>query len=51
VEQAIYEAAPDIAGIVVEGYVEKENLTAGFVPLASLAASGRPALQEMQESS
>jgi Fe-S cluster biogenesis protein NfuA len=51
VEQAIYEAAPDIAGIVVEGYVEKENLTAGFVPLASLAASGQPALQEMQESS
>jgi Fe-S cluster biogenesis protein NfuA len=45
VEQAIYEAAPDITGIVMEGYVEKQS-TAGFVPLASLAATGHPAFQE-----
>jgi Fe-S cluster biogenesis protein NfuA len=45
VEQAIHEAAPDVSAIVMEGYVEP-TATAGFVPLASLAASGRPALQE-----
>jgi Fe-S cluster biogenesis protein NfuA len=45
VEQAIHEAAPDISAIVMEGYVEP-TATAGFVPLASLVASGRPALQE-----
>ncbi len=45
VEQAIHDAAPDITGIVMEGYVEP-TATAGFVPLASLAASGHPALQE-----
>jgi Fe-S cluster biogenesis protein NfuA len=46
VEQAIYEAAPDISGIVMEGFVEKTS-TAGFVPLASLAA---PAQQVIPES-
>ena len=38
VEQAIYEAAPDISGIMMEGFVENASTTAGFVPLASLAA-------------
>jgi len=38
VEQAIYEAAPDISGIVMEGFVEKTSTT-GFVPLASLATA------------
>lgn len=51
VEQAIFEAAPDIAGLVVEGYVEKGNLMAGFVPLASLDGGARPALQEVRENS
>jgi Fe-S cluster biogenesis protein NfuA len=46
VEQAIHDAAPDITGIVMEGYVGNQTATAGFVPLASLAASGHPALQE-----
>ena len=46
VQQAIYEAAPDISGIVMEGFVEKTS-TAGFVPLASLAA---PAQQVIPES-
>ena len=45
VEQAIYEAAPDISGIVMEGFVEKTS-TAGFVPLASLAATAQQAIPE-----
>lgn len=45
VEQAIYEAAPDISGITMEGYVEKTS-TSGFVPLASLAATAQQAIPE-----
>jgi Fe-S cluster biogenesis protein NfuA len=45
VEQAIYEAAPDISGIVLEGFVEKTSST-GFVPLASLAATAQQAPPE-----
>jgi hypothetical protein len=45
VEQAIYEAAPDISGITIEGYVEKTS-TSGFVPLASLAATAQQAIPE-----
>jgi Fe-S cluster biogenesis protein NfuA len=45
IEQAVYEAAPDITGIVMEGYSES-TATGAFVPLATLAASGHPALQE-----
>lgn len=48
VEQAIYEAAPDISGIAIEGYVEKTS-TAGFVPLASLAATAQQAIPESAE--
>jgi Fe-S cluster biogenesis protein NfuA len=46
VEQAIYEAAPDISGIVMQGYVEKASATTAFVPLASLAATLQPAVPE-----
>jgi len=46
VEQAIYEAAPDISEIVMQGYVEKASTTTGFVPLASLAATVQPAIPE-----
>jgi Fe-S cluster biogenesis protein NfuA len=46
VEQAIYEAAPDISGIVMEGFVEKASTAAGFVPLASLAATVQQAIPE-----
>jgi Fe-S cluster biogenesis protein NfuA len=46
VEQAICEAAPDISGIIMEGYVEKSSTTVGFVPLASLAASAKVAIPE-----
>jgi Fe-S cluster biogenesis protein NfuA len=45
VEQAIYEAAPDISGIVIEGFIEKTS-TAGFVPLASLVATAQLAIPE-----
>jgi Fe-S cluster biogenesis protein NfuA len=45
VEHAIYEAAPDISGIVMEGFVEKTTTT-GFVPLASLAATAQQAIPE-----
>jgi Fe-S cluster biogenesis protein NfuA len=45
VEQAIYEAAPDVSGIVMEGFVEKKTST-GFVPLASLAATAERAIPE-----
>jgi Fe-S cluster biogenesis protein NfuA len=45
-EQAIFEAAPDISGIIMEGYVEKSSTTVGFVPLASLAASAKVAIPE-----
>jgi Fe-S cluster biogenesis protein NfuA len=45
VEQAVYEAAPDISGITMEGYVEKTS-TSGFVPLASLAATAQQAIPE-----
>jgi Fe-S cluster biogenesis protein NfuA len=48
VEQAIHDAAPDISGIVMLGYVEP-SATAGFVPLASLAASGHPAHRPFEE--
>jgi Fe-S cluster biogenesis protein NfuA len=44
VEQAIYEAAPDISGIIMEGFVEKASTIAGFVPLASLAATAHLAV-------
>jgi Fe-S cluster biogenesis protein NfuA len=50
VEQAIYEAAPDITGIVMEGFVENNAETAGFVPLASLAPASPPATPSLQES-
>jgi Fe-S cluster biogenesis protein NfuA len=45
VEQAIYEAAPDISGIIMEDYVDKSSAT-GFVPLASLAATAQQVIPE-----
>jgi Fe-S cluster biogenesis protein NfuA len=46
VEQAIYEAAPDISGIIMEGFVEKASASTGFVPLASLSATVQQAIPE-----
>jgi len=45
VEQAIYEAAPDISGIVMEGFVEKTSTT-GFVPPASLTTTAQQVVPE-----
>jgi Fe-S cluster biogenesis protein NfuA/nitrite reductase/ring-hydroxylating ferredoxin subunit len=39
-EQAIYEAAPDVTAIIVEGVIQEVAATAGFVPLATLQGSG-----------
>jgi Fe-S cluster biogenesis protein NfuA len=46
VEQAIYEAAPDVSGIIMEGFIEKASTSTGFVPLASLAATAQQAIPE-----
>src|ERR1700722_987407 len=40
VEQAIYEAAPDVTEIIVEGAVEKDSPSATFVPLTELGGPG-----------
>ena len=40
VEQAIYDAAPDVTSIMVEGVVAEPAVAGGFIPLASLQASG-----------
>lgn len=40
VEQAIYEAAPEVTAIVVEGVVQERATDATFVPLANLRANG-----------
>ncbi len=40
VEQAIYNAAPDITGIIVEGAIQEQTPALGFVPLASLQGNG-----------
>lgn len=39
VEQAIYDAAPDVTEIVVEGAVEQHELASGFVPLVQVASA------------
>jgi Fe-S cluster biogenesis protein NfuA/nitrite reductase/ring-hydroxylating ferredoxin subunit len=39
VEQAIYDAAPDVTSIMVEGVVAEPAVAGGFIPLASLQAS------------
>jgi Fe-S cluster biogenesis protein NfuA/nitrite reductase/ring-hydroxylating ferredoxin subunit len=40
VEQAIYNAAPDITGIIVEGAIQEQAPALGFVPLSSLQGNG-----------
>jgi Fe-S cluster biogenesis protein NfuA len=41
VEQAIYDAAPDVTAILIEGAVQEPASTLGFVPLANLQAVGK----------
>jgi len=40
VEEAIYEAAPDVTAIIVEGAVDELSPAAGFVPLSVLSGNG-----------
>ncbi len=40
VEEAIYDAAPDVTAIVVQGQVEERAPAAGFVPLTQLGNNG-----------
>jgi nitrite reductase/ring-hydroxylating ferredoxin subunit len=46
VEEAIYEAAPDVTGIVVHGAVLQEVPPSGFVPLANLQGHNLPRNQD-----
>ena len=54
VEEAIYNAAPDVTAIVVEGQVQEQAPTLGFVPIAQLgnnnnSGNGRDSNQERDE--
>ena len=49
VEEAIYEAAPDITGILVPGAVPREVPPAAFVPLASLQENSLSRNQDTDE--
>jgi Fe-S cluster biogenesis protein NfuA len=40
VEEAIYEAAPDVTGIIVEGSIQEAAPSAAFVPLSRLGGNG-----------
>ena len=40
VEEAIYEAAPDVTAIIVEGAIDDLSPAAGFVPLSVLSGNG-----------
>jgi Fe-S cluster biogenesis protein NfuA len=40
VEEAIYEAAPDVTGIIVEGSIQEAAPSAAFVPLSQLGGNG-----------
>jgi Fe-S cluster biogenesis protein NfuA/nitrite reductase/ring-hydroxylating ferredoxin subunit len=41
VEEAIYEAAPDVTAILVEGSIEEPSRAVAFVPLSELSDAGR----------
>jgi Fe-S cluster biogenesis protein NfuA/nitrite reductase/ring-hydroxylating ferredoxin subunit len=41
VERSIYDAAPDVTGIVVQGMTQDQAQTIAFVPLSSLQPGGR----------
>jgi Fe-S cluster biogenesis protein NfuA len=40
VEEAIYEAAPDVTAIIIEGAIDELSRAAGFVPLSVLSGNG-----------
>lgn len=40
VEQAIYEAAPDVTAIIVEGAIQEQAAALAFIPLSNLQGNG-----------
>ena len=49
VEEAIYEAAPDVTAIIVEGEVEERSQSVAFVPLSALGGNGHESAPEPNE--
>ena len=49
VEEAIYEAAPDVAALIVEGEVEERSRSVAFVPLSALGGNGHESTSEPNE--
>src|ERR1700690_1057078 len=46
VEEAIYEAAPDVTAIIVQGSIEKKSPAIAFVPLSQLGGNGHESKTE-----
>ncbi len=46
VEEAIYEAAPDVTAIIVQGSIEEQSPAVAFVPLSQLGGNGHEAKTE-----
>src|SRR5271155_3372094 len=46
VEEAIYEAAPDVTAIIVQGSIEEKSPAIAFVPLSQLGGNGHPSKTE-----
>lgn len=46
VEQAIYDAAPDVTSIIVEGAVQDSSSTIAFVPVTALQGTGNAHISE-----
>ncbi len=49
VEEAIYEAAPDVTAITVEGEVEERSHSVAFVPLSALGGNGHEPTSKLNE--
>ena len=49
VEEAIYEAAPDVTAIIVENKVEELSRSVAFVPLSALGGNGHDATSKLNE--
>lgn len=49
VEEAIYEAAPDVTAIIVQGSIQDQSPTIAFVPLSQLGGNGHESKTERDE--
>jgi Fe-S cluster biogenesis protein NfuA len=49
VEEAIFEAAPDVTAIIVEGEVEERSRSVAFVPLSALGGNGHESTAKPNE--